>query len=126
MPVKNEEWILETSLASSSLWADYIIVADQHSTDRTEEICKKFEKVIYVKNNHPGLNQSIARQLLLDEARKIPGNNLIFVLDADEILSANALHDTHFWKTLDTLKEGQSVVLQWITLRGSIKTYRND
>lgn len=105
MPVKNEERILETSLASSSLWADYIIVADQYSTDRTEEICKKFEKVIYVKNNHPGLNQSIARQLLLDEARKIPGNNLIFVLDADEILSANALHDTHFWKTLDTLKE---------------------
>ena len=34
-PVKNEEWIMERFLAAASLWADCIIVADQHSQDRT-------------------------------------------------------------------------------------------
>ena len=70
MPVKNEDWILEYSLSCASLWADHIIVADQTSTDRTPEICRKFEKVIYVKN-HAEFHSSNVRKLLLDEARKV-------------------------------------------------------
>lgn len=31
MPVKNEEWIIERSLSSASIWADKIIVSDQGS-----------------------------------------------------------------------------------------------
>ena len=93
MPVKNEEWILETSLASSSLWADYIIVADQNSTDKTQEICKKFEKVIYIQNKDTNFNESERRKLLLKEARKFWSDNLIFYIDADEIVSANILDE---------------------------------
>ena len=45
MPVKNEEWIIERSLSSASIWADKIIVSDQGSTDRTVEIARRFPKV---------------------------------------------------------------------------------
>jgi glycosyltransferase involved in cell wall biosynthesis len=71
MPVKNEDWILEYSLSCASLWADYIIVADQNSTDRTPEICKNFDKVIYIKNDSQ-FHSGAVRRLLLEEARKIP------------------------------------------------------
>jgi hypothetical protein len=33
------------------------------------------------------------RWLLLEEARKIEGNNLIFCIDADEVLSPNLISD---------------------------------
>ena len=36
-PVKNESWILEKFLTFTSLWADYIIIADQNSTDNSIE-----------------------------------------------------------------------------------------
>lgn len=71
MPVKNEDWILEYSLSSASLWADHIIVADQNSTDATEELCARFEKVVYIKNTAISLNMSHARELLLDKAREL-------------------------------------------------------
>ena len=32
-PVRNEAWVLKAFLEATSLWADYIIVADQMSTD---------------------------------------------------------------------------------------------
>ena len=115
MPVKNEDWILEFSLSCTSLWADYIIVADQDSNDRTKEILKKFEKVICIKNPLEFHSGSV-RKLLLEEARKIPGNNLLFSLDADEIVSANFLDTTYQNTYLDSLNPGDSVVLQWINL----------
>ena len=42
-PVKNEDWIIEKFLRATSLWAEYIILADQNSTDRTVEIAEKFK-----------------------------------------------------------------------------------
>lgn len=32
-PIKNEDWILDRFLSTTSLWADNIIIADQCSTD---------------------------------------------------------------------------------------------
>ena len=51
MPVKNEEWIIERSLSSASIWADKIIVSDQGSTDRTVEIARRFPKVTLLDNS---------------------------------------------------------------------------
>lgn len=127
MPVKNEEWILEKSLACASLWADHIIVADQQSTDRTPDICRQFEKVVYVENTCPTLDQSVARQLLLNTSRELFGlDTVICALDADEILSANCFQDRDFNALLDHLERGQSVVLQWVMLWGAPDRYRDD
>lgn len=127
LPVKNEEWILEKSLAYNSQWADNIIIADQNSSDKTMEICKKFPKVTVIPNTEVGLHQSHARQMLLDFVRKTYGNdNIIFALDADEILSANAINNKDFWNKILSLKPGQSAMLQWIMLWRSINKYRND
>mgnify|MGYP001190507517 CR=1 FL=1 len=124
MPIKNEDWILELSLRCASLWADHIIVADQNSTDKTAEICQKFEKVIYIKNFREELDQSYARQLLLDKTRELFGNdNIILALDADEIISANVLHNVDFENIINNLTPGQSLVLQWIMLFGGLDYY---
>lgn len=90
LPVKNETWILPSTLENFSQFSDYIIIADQHSTDGSREIYKKFPKVSIIDNNSTGASNKI-RWSLLDEARKIPGNNLIICLDADELLSPKAV-----------------------------------
>ena len=90
LPVKNEAWILPYSLENYSQFSDYIIIADQYSTDGSREIYKRFPKVSFFDNNGTGAGNKI-RWALLDEARKIPGNNLIICLDADELLSPKAV-----------------------------------
>ena len=39
-PVRNEAWVLPAFLESTSRWADYIIIADQMSTDGSREIAR--------------------------------------------------------------------------------------
>ncbi len=126
MPVKNEDWILDFSLSCASLWADHIIVADQNSTDRTPDICRSFEKVILINNNEVKLNMSFARQLLLDKAREFGTDNILFCLDADEVLSANNADDIIFQNTLNNLLPGQSIALEWLNLWGNLNTIRKD
>lgn len=126
MPVKNEEWILEKSLACASLLADYIIVADQNSTDRTPEICRRFPKVIYIDNSSEKFNEDERRKILLNKAREFDGNNLIFALDADEILSAHICDKKILEKLINQIKPGMSVMLQWIMLWKNSSQYRYD
>ena len=47
-PVRNEAWILPAFLRATSLWADYIIIADQMSTDGSRELYQQFDKVIVI------------------------------------------------------------------------------
>ena len=42
---KNEEWIIGKTLSVISKFCDKIVVLDDNSTDRTEDICRSFEKV---------------------------------------------------------------------------------
>lgn len=88
-PVKNEDWILDKFLQSTSLWADYIIIADQNSTDHTKIITEKYNKVKYILNTETGFNEPERQKLLIQEARKIPGKNILFTLDADELFTPN-------------------------------------
>lgn len=123
MPVKNEAWILPLSLACNSLWADLIIIADQNSNDGSQEIYKSFPKVRVIQNSDLNFNEDKRRQLLLDEARKEGVNNLLFFLDADEILSSDILNN--FSEIEKNIKTGECVSLSWLQILGDFKTYDN-
>ncbi len=114
-PVKNEAWILRRFLECASLWADYIIVADQGSTDGSVEIAKSYEKVILVKNNNPEFNEEERQKLLIDESRKIDGKKLLISLDADEFLTANFTCSVE-WETLKAAKPGTVIKFKLINL----------
>lgn len=57
-PVRNEAWVLHAFLKTTSLWADYIIVADQMSTDGSRDIYPQYEKVIVIDNTNPNFNEA--------------------------------------------------------------------
>ncbi len=124
MPARNEEWILEKTLKAISLFADHIIVADQNSTDGTLEICRKFKKVIVIRNKNRFHISSVRKQLL-DAARNFEGNNVILSFDADEIPTAHII-DNNFLNKLKKLPPGSSLLFQWINLWKSPLKYRQD
>jgi glycosyltransferase involved in cell wall biosynthesis len=121
-PVKNEAWILDLFIQCTSLWADYIIIADQGSTDGSVEIAKKYDKVILISNNGNQYNETERQKLLLIEARKIEGDNNVFMtLDADELL-ANYENNPE-WKNLCSAEPGTTFWLPWLNVLPDIKTY---
>jgi len=127
MPVRNEEWILEKSLKAASYFADHIIVGDQGSIDRTPGICKKFPKVVYLINPEEYPGEKNRRQILLDKTRELfEKGNIIFCLDADEIPTANILENSSWKDFLVSLKTGQSVRLEWVSLWRNPKKYCYD
>ena len=63
-PVKNEAWILPLFLQSASIWADYIIIADQSSTDGSREIASRFPKVVLIENDSADLDEEYRNHIL--------------------------------------------------------------
>lgn len=105
-PVKNEAWILHPFLATCSVFADHIIIADQQSTDGSLEIYPKYPKVILVENSNPDFNESERQLLLLNKARELYGtNNVLLAIDADEILAGNAM-ETQDWEKMTKARPG--------------------
>lgn len=105
-PVKNEAWIIDRFLAVSSQFADYIIIADQNSTDESVAICKKYPKVILIKNEADEYDEPSRQILLIQTARElVPEHKIILALDADEILAANAMQ-TLGWQSMLKAKPG--------------------
>ncbi|MFV0344713.1 MAG: glycosyltransferase family 2 protein [Bacteroidales bacterium] len=76
----NEEQIIKRTLEAVNNIADEIIIVDSYSTDKTEEICKGFPKVKFLKRKFDGYgtqkNYTIER---------CSGKWILFV-DADEVL----------------------------------------
>jgi len=120
-PVKNEAWILERFLKLASLWADYIIIADQISTDNSREIAEKFEKVILVSNSSEEFNEPERQKLLLTEARKIEGPKLLITLDADECFTPNYSMSPE-WNTLLNAEPGTIFRFNLYNLQADMKT----
>jgi glycosyltransferase involved in cell wall biosynthesis len=121
-PVKNEAWVLETFLATVSIWADHIIIADQGSTDGSLEIYKKFSKIILINNENKNFNEPERQKILLNEARKIAGENNIFLtLDADEFLVN--FEDNPEWEQLKNLNPGDIFMMPWLNVLPKNQTF---
>lgn len=126
IPARNDAWVLPRVLGTASLWADHIIVADENSWDNTDEVCKQFPKVQMVKFEPKEFNESNRRQVLLEAVRQYDGQNLVFGLDSDEILSAEALNKSVMENFISQLKPGMSAKFQWIMLWKNVNQYRYD
>lgn len=114
-PVRNEAWVLDAFLTCTSSWADYIILADHHSEDNTREIAQKYKKVILIDNPSFEWYESECRARLLEEACKIPGDKVIFGLDADEFLS-EGFERTASWKRILGSKGNEIFCFNWLNL----------
>lgn len=90
-PVRNEAWVLHAFLRATSLWADYIIVADQMSTDGSRDIYPQYDKVVLIDNTNPNFNEAERQAMLVAKAREMAAGRdcILFGLDADEILQAD-------------------------------------
>jgi glycosyltransferase involved in cell wall biosynthesis len=122
-PVKNGEWLLDRFLQCASLWADHIIVADQNSTDRSREIARRYEKVHLVENSSEDYDEAKRQKLLVEEARNLTSKpRLLVALDADEILTANALSSEE-WETTKSAAPGTVIEFPKIELFPSPARY---
>ena len=124
-PVKNEAWILDRFLKCASLWADYIIIADQMSTDGSREIALKYPKVILIDNTSVEFNEPERQKLLLNAARQISNNGqkkLLIALDADEFLTAN-FYESEEWEAILKAPIGTIFNFSLINIKPNFKEY---
>ena len=135
-PVLNEAWILPAFLKATALWADYIIIADQMSTDGSRELYARFTelknegikelrndcKLIVIDNPRKEMHQAATRRLLFEEAKKIKGDKLLFALDADEFLSGN-FPETEGWRTIMNSAPGDVFEFRWMNLSADDTKY---
>lgn len=89
----NEEQKIARCLDSVAPVADEIIVVDSFSTDTTEEICSRYDKLTFVKHSWEGY----AAQK--NYADSLATCDLIFSIDADEALSDELLQSIVELKT---------------------------
>tara|TARA_Y100001970_G_C14126033_1_gene798993 strand:- start:545 stop:1312 length:768 start_codon:yes stop_codon:yes gene_type:complete len=120
---KNEEWIIGKTLSVISKFCDKIVVLDDNSTDRTEDICRSFEKVEwnvrekrnqYDRKEAEGLNH-------LFQLVTYHNPDYILILDADEIPTPSF---QEFFKNIDPKISAWKI--RMINLYGDDKHYRVD
>jgi glycosyltransferase involved in cell wall biosynthesis len=121
IPTRNNASLIGRCLQSASLWADYIIVCDQMSTDGTREIALQFQKVKLIDNNSVEYNESVRQKLLITEARKIQGQKLLITLDADEIFTPD-VKKTAEWSKILSSRPGTILKFQWANFGPDLKT----
>lgn len=123
-PVRNEAWVLRAFLEATSLWADYIIIADQMSTDGSREIAKEYPKVILIDNKNPEFNEAERQSMLVAKAREVAAgrDTLLWGLDADEVLAANTF-ETKDWKQILNSKPGDVFWFKWAEICPNQKEY---
>lgn len=121
-PIRNEAWVLHAFLKATSVWADHIIIVDQLSTDGSREIALSYPKVTLIDNNNPDFNEAERQKLLIDKAREIEGDKILFGLDADEVFSANFSETTDWQKVLNS-KPGDVFWFKWAEICPDFKSY---
>jgi hypothetical protein len=88
IPTKNEEWIIGKTLNVLSKFCDKIVILDDNSNDKTEEICKSFEKVEFIKRYSKNISDTgmsaVGKIELFNHIKKY-NPEYILMLDADEI-----------------------------------------
>jgi hypothetical protein len=130
IPVKNDAWFIEKSIQSLAAWADHVFVADENSDDGSHDI---YDRLEYLKNvtfirNRPkfSFNTPDLRNYQLDLARSFEGNNFVFELHADEVMSAEILLDKNRNNILESGIPGKAIMMPWITMWDKPNLYRND
>lgn len=121
-PVKNDAWILPTSIPQLKRFADEILCLDGGSTDGTLEILEA-HGVRIRKQDPNNLNYSSWRQELLEWGREEGGTHFVW-LDADEAFTSQFL--PYFKDELKNMKPGQKLALEWLCLWKSPYVYRQD
>lgn len=124
VPTRNEDWVIEHSVAALSGFCDVILIGDRRSDDATREICRRFPKAVIV---DAPIESRIREQRwqLLDAARDYDGHNLLWATDADELLSpvaANAFLE----RERSRLAPGTAVECRYYHLWDDVGRYRND
>src|SRR5690606_8755540 len=114
--------ILDSFIKINSSWADYFIILDQNSTDRTREIARSFHNVILKDNIANEFNEDTRQKMLIDAAREIEGGKRILIaLDADEVLSANHRKSSE-WDTIKSLPKGTIIKFPWVNINADKRT----
>ena len=123
-PVRNEAWVLRAFLESTSRWADYIIIADQMSTDGSREIALACPKVILIDNKNPEFNEPERQAMLVAKAREVAAgrDTLLWGLDADEILAAN-FRETEDWQKILHSVPGDVFWFKWAEICPNLEEY---
>lgn len=140
-PTRNEAWVIRAFLECNGLWADYIIIADQMSTDGTREIISEYidksresrvesresfhrAEVILIDNKNPEFNEAERQAMLVAKAREVAAgrDTLLWGLDADEILPAN-WQETEDGKHILNSVKGDVFWFKWAQLAPDKKHY---
>ena len=118
--VKNDAWCIEKAIQHLRVWADEVIIADEGSDDGSAEIyrrCKVYPNVHIVENRPKfSFNTPDLRNYMLSLAREFNGNNLIFEIHADEIMSAEILRPDLRARLLESIKPRSAIMMPWTTL----------
>ena len=123
-PVRNEAWCLKAFLDSTSRWADFIVIADQISTDGSREIAQKYEKVVLIDNKNPDFNEAERQAMLVAKAREIARgrDTILFGLDADEIFETG-FEETEDWQKICLSAPGDVFWFKWAEICPDRKHY---
>lgn len=123
-PVRNEAWVLRLFLTVTLRWADYVIIADQMSTDGSREIASEFPKVIMIDNKNPEFNEAERQAMLVAKAREIAAGRdcILWGLDADEIFDAH-FRETKDWQRILNSKPGDVFWFKWAEVCPDLKHY---
>lgn len=121
-PVRNEEENLKRFIPAWQLFADYIVIADQHSDDNTRQVAEQFSNVFIVDNPEREYHEGRRNAILINKAREITQEGIFVYLDADETLSANIL-DSPEWRVFCKEPPGTAGKFNWIVFWDSTWEY---
>jgi len=112
---RNYGWVTSAFLKANSLWADYIIMVDQMSTDGTREMALNNPKVILLDNEDLSYSETKRSEMAINRAREIEGDKILIYLAIDEVLSANYFQ-TNDWERILKSKPGDVFCMYWANL----------
>jgi glycosyltransferase involved in cell wall biosynthesis len=128
--VKNDAWCVGKAIDHLRVWADEVIVADERSSDGSSEIYQRFKGClnVHLVENRPKFNFNTPdlRNYMLSLAREFDGNNLIFEIHADEIMSAEILRSDVKQRMLESVRPRSAIMMPWTTLWRHPLAYRAD
>lgn len=130
LPVKNDGWCIENAINHLLIWCDHLFIYDASTDDSVIAKYKNYsnsEKIDIIRPRPAfDYNTPDNRNYYLNTARSFDGNNLIFEMHADEIISARILNKSSRENFFSKLRPRSAILMPWLTMWGSPTSYRND